>query len=267
VNPDICYENAVELATLTAYQFDERTDGPLARAVDRDPARMVRMADASSTWNTLIQVRFQAAANLDFLPNRVYIPAGHNLASCDSWRVLSGTSFGAMSARFTKASPAAGVIYETITGGLVSHLYWALEINDADRASSQVIYEVPEIFLTRETTPTIGVDPRFTHAVIRNVREDESESGLVRIVKRGANRRRLIYSWNRLEAGGGSDTETIETLLAADGSAVGFPMIPAGETVPIFARVSAFYGPVQDHPNPQIAEEYQVELTFTEVLG
>jgi hypothetical protein len=269
VNPTLAYQSVLEGATITANNFDERTDGPLRRALDHDPNRMVRMADASSTWNTQIELRFDmsgAGALLD-AADRLFIPAGHNLASCDSWKLKkSATGFGSMSDVYTESSPAAGVIWVSLTEIATTFTYIALEINDADRASSQVIYEIGELFLCNPFTLTRGVDPDWLHTIVKNQRVSESESGLVRVVKRGDDRRRLRYSWNALAAGVGSDTEKIEDLIGSDQSAVGFPVVPAGESDPIFVRLSNHEGPTQDHPNPQLAESYRATLELTQVL-
>lgn len=257
-------ENLMEGVTLTAYQFDEITTGPLARCNDRDPTRLVLMGIDTATWQILMQLRGQAAADGAFAATHVYIPSGHNLASCDSWRVLSGTSFGALSERLDVTSPTSGVQLRALTASIpTTDRFYAIEINDADRATSMVTYQLGEVFLTRQLSTSTGPESGWVHGFLRNERVDESESGLIRVIKKGEIRRQLAYSWRALVA---ADRTLLENLLQGDGAAVGFPVIPAGESAAIFARLSAHRDPRQDMPVPSVNETYEIGTTLTEVL-
>lgn len=271
-NPVFYFENRLdEIAgtTTTAIGFDERADGPIARTYDRDPTRMTLIADAAGTWNTQVEVRWIVPAAGTFSATHLYIPAGHNLDQADAVTILSSVTGSTWVTEHYFASPATELpssqpVLVDMTGSFgIAERYFALRIDDVDRATTQVVYQIPEVFFTRPRTLTRGVDPGWEHTVVKNLRVFETESGAIRVVKRGPDRRSFSYQWNQVEA---ADLVVLEELIESDAARVGFPMVPAGETQPVFVRIAAVDGPRQESPIPDSVPRYTVGIVFVEVL-
>jgi len=270
-NPVFLYENPLELATLTAFNFAEDTANPLARQIDRDPTRLTLVgAAAGPTWNTSVELRFLLpTGGMPFTATHLYVPAGHNLNLADTIELESSIfGFGTSPQQNLNAvAVSAGALMLTLDitlTGAARRWIW-LTINDADRATSQVVYQLGELFVSRQiqVASAIGIDPEWEHDRVPNLRVTESDTGLPRVVKRGEIRRTMRYRWNGVPS---ADRDTLLTLQQNAGSYVGFPMLPAGEAAPVFVRLVDVSGPRQAHPNPSVAEEHDLEVRLIEAL-
>jgi len=205
-NPVFLYENPLELATLTAFNFAEDTANPLARQIDRDPTRLTLVgAAAGPTWNTSVELRFLLpTGGMPFTATHLYVPAGHNLNLADTIELESSIfGFGTSPQQNLNAvAVSAGALMLTLDitlTGAARRWIW-LTINDADRATSQVVYQLGELFVSRQiqVASAIGIDPEWEHDRVPNLRVTESDTGLPRVVKRGEIRRTMRYRWKQI---------------------------------------------------------------------
>ena len=182
----LCYRNILETGNVSV--TDQNNSFPSYRLYDRDIGKLFKGNSAGNNNTFTIQV--DQSANNAYDVDRLIIPVGHSLNGLPL--ALSHSNDGnnwtpALNSWNATASKVDSSFNNTVKR------YWKLEITTANNAP-----EMPEMFLTKEyqfeRNPNYGLEDGKK----KNILSDETQSGLVRLVKFGEPRRFRTYQLTKI---------------------------------------------------------------------
>jgi len=182
----LCYRNILETGNVSV--TDQNNSYPSYRLYDRDIGKLFKGNSAGN--NNQFSIIIDQGANNAIEIDRLIIPAGHSLngLALELYHSNDGNNWTGAANNWNATSGTVDVSFNATT-----KQYWDLVIN-----TNNSVPELSEMFLTKtytfERNPNYGLEDGKK----KNVLSDETQSGLVRLVKFGEPRRFRSYQLTKI---------------------------------------------------------------------